>query len=94
MKTKEKYYRKNPNIVTREIEDEIILVPLKQDAKNMESIYCLSGSGADAWKMINGKNSVSAIEKAMLKKYEVTEAKLISDLGKFFLKLEKIEAIA
>ncbi|MDD5660858.1 MAG: PqqD family protein [Candidatus Omnitrophica bacterium] len=94
MKIQDKCYRKNPKVVTRLIDDEIILVPLKQDAQNMESIYTISGSGVDAWNMVNGKNSVSDIEKAILKKYEVKPEKARSDLEKFFLQLEKIEMLA
>jgi hypothetical protein len=41
VKDLEKCYQKDPNIVSRKIADEFILVPIKQNVGDLESIYTL-----------------------------------------------------
>ena len=51
----DKCYKKNPNIVSRMIADECILVPIRHDVENLGSIYTLNEVGAFIWNSIDGK---------------------------------------
>ena len=57
-----KVYRQSDDIVAREIEGELILIPLSAGIGNMENeIYALDQTGKEIWQRINGKNTVSGI---------------------------------
>ena len=89
----ERVYKKSDSIVFRKIGDEFILVPIRQDVGDLESIYTLNETGARIWEMIDGKTKVSEIMERLVEEFEVlpeeTEKDLIEHLGQ----LEKIEAI-
>ena len=54
-------YRKDPNIVSREIVGEMILVPIRQNIGDLESIYTLNETAARTWELIDGQNTLSDI---------------------------------
>ncbi len=55
----EKSYQKDPNIVSREIDDEVILVPIKKKLADVNAIYLLQDDvSCRIWALIDGKRSV------------------------------------
>lgn len=91
----QKIYKKNPNFVSRKIEDEIILVPIKRNAQELEAIYNLNNAVAvQIWELINGKRSLAEIRNIISDEYDVDEKRLNKDLIEFIKELETIGAIA
>ena len=86
-------YKRNDNFVFRRIENETILVPIKDNAGDMSSIYNLNEVGAFIWQNINCKNSIADIKNMILSEFEITETQAIADLNEFVKALQKIEAI-
>jgi hypothetical protein len=86
-------YKRNDDFVFRRIENETILVPIKDDVGDMSSIYSLNEVAAFIWQNINCKNSISDIKNMILSEFEITETQAITDLNEFVTALEKIEAI-
>lgn len=86
-------YKRNDDFVFRRIENETILVPIKDDVGDMSSIYSLNEVAAFIWQNINCKNSISDIKNMILSEFEITETQAITDLNEFVKALEKIEAI-
>ena len=89
----EKVYDKSDSIVSRRIADEFILVPIRQNVGDLESIYTLNETAARIWELIDGKIKVSEIKEKMVEEFEVTPEEAEKDLMEHLQQLEEIEAI-
>ena len=54
-------YQRNENFVFRRIEDETILVPIKDNVGDMGSIYNLNEVGALVWEQLDGRQTLGEI---------------------------------
>ena len=68
----DKIYKKNENFVFRKIENETILVPIKDNVGDMGSIYNLNEVAAFVWEQLDGKKSLRDIKHCLSEEYEVT----------------------
>lgn len=89
-----KVLKKNPDIVTRKIEDETILMPLYKISEEIDSIYTLNDVAARIWELIDGKMDLVKIKKILLEEFDVTEEELNKKLIIFLKDLEEIKAIS
>ena len=89
----QKKYTKDPNIVFRKIVNECILVPVKQKADELDSIFTLNNVGSRIWDLIDGDKSITDIREILISEYEVTTEEAESDLKEFIEKLEQIGAV-
>ena len=89
----EQFYKRNENFVFRQIDNETILVPIKDNVGDMSCIYNLNEVGAFIWQNIKCKNSVTDIKTMILSEFEVTESQAEADLNEFVQDLREIEAI-
>ena len=87
------YNKKSDSIVSRKIGDEFILVPIKQDVGDLESIYTLNETAARIWELIDGKMKVREIREKILQEFEVTPNEAERDLIEHLQQLEGIRAI-
>ena len=86
-------YEKDPSVVHREIAGEAILVPIRRNVADMESVYTLDSVGADIWSLIDGDRTLPDILDVLLGEYDVDEEVLSRDLDEFIGQLEAIGAI-
>ena len=86
-------YKQNKNFMLRQIDNETILVPIKDNVGDMNGIYNLNELGAFIWQNIKCKNSVADIKEMILHEFEVSESQAEADLNEFVNDLRKIEAI-
>jgi hypothetical protein len=89
----ERCYEKDPSIVHRNIAGEAILVPIRRNVADMESIYTLDGVGAFIWELIDGQRTAGDIKVAILNEYDVTPEVAEMDLVEFLQQLQTIGAI-
>jgi len=89
----ERCYQKNPDIVSRKIADEYILVPIRQNVGDLESIYTLNEVATRIWELIDGKRKIKEIKDKIIEEFEVTPEEAEKDLTELLQKLEKIEGI-
>ncbi len=89
----EKVYKKSDSIVSRKIGDEFILVPIKQDVGDLESIYTLNETAARVWELIDGKIKVRDIKERIVQEFEITPTEAERDLIQHLQQLEGIRAI-
>ena len=89
----ERIYKKSDSVVFRKIGNEFILVPIRQDVGDLESIYTLNETGARIWELIDGKTKVSKIKERLVEEFEVLPEKAEKDLIEHLRQLEEIEAI-
>jgi hypothetical protein len=89
----EKVYTKSDSIVSRKIADEFILVPIRQNVGDLESIYTLNETAARIWELIDGKITVREMKEKMVEEFEVTPEQAEKELIEHLQQLEEIEAI-
>jgi hypothetical protein len=98
MPTLTQKYRKSPQIVSREIAGEVILVPFSQKAGEIRSsLYTLNETAALAWKMIEAapgaEPSVEEISRAISAEFEIDQETASQDLLELFAQLEEVGAV-
>jgi hypothetical protein len=76
-------YAKTGDVVKRQIADEIILVPVRKTAEELDSIYSVNQMAGAIWEMIDGKKTLAEIKTALLEKFDVTPEQLDQDLQEF-----------
>jgi Coenzyme PQQ synthesis protein D (PqqD) len=89
----EQCYRRNENFVFRRIEDETILVPIKDNVGDMGSIYNLNEIGAFIWEQLDGERNLKTIKDKILDEYEVSLQEAEADLNEFINDLIEIDAV-
>ena len=89
----ERRYAKDPNMVFRDIEGEMILVPIRRRTADLESIYTLNETGSRIWELIDGQHTLREIRDIIAQEYEVTPEEAEADLAEFMAYLEEIEAV-
>jgi hypothetical protein len=89
----EKRFSKDPSIVFRKVAGEFILVPIKQKASDVESIYTMNDVASRIWELIDGKRSLKDIKTILIKEFEVSPEEAEKDLVDFSRQLEKIGAV-
>jgi hypothetical protein len=89
----EKVYKKSDSIVSRKIGDECILVPIRQDVGDLESIYTLNETAARIWELIDGETRVSEIKERIVDEFDAEPEQTEQDLKEHLQQLEGIQAI-
>jgi hypothetical protein len=86
-------FRKNKNFVFRQIDDETILVPIKDNLGDMGSIYNLNEVGAFIWEHFDGQQTIGEIKNRIINEFEISEKEAQKDLMEFVNQLKEIDAI-
>jgi len=86
-------YRRSPDLVFRQIGDEFVLLPIRQDVADMEAVYTLGGVGARIWELLDGELDGQAILARVLREYDVAPETAHADLVEFLQQLEAIQGI-
>ena len=89
----DRIYKKNENFVFRKIEDETILVPIKDNVGDMGCIYNLNEVGAFVWQNLDGRKSLQDIRQRLMDEYEVSAKEAEDDLCEYVAQLKEIDAI-
>jgi hypothetical protein len=79
---------KTGDVVKRKIADEIILVPVRKTAEELDSIYSINTMAGEIWELIDGQRTLAEIKKELLDKYDVSPAELEKDLTEFIGQLK------
>jgi hypothetical protein len=85
--------RKNPNMVSRVIADEVILLPIYRASEEINCIYTLNKPAAKVWGMINGKRKLAEIKNKVLADFDTTPKEADKEMQKLVKELKEIKAI-
>jgi hypothetical protein len=75
---------KAEELVTRHIAGETLIVPVKGQVGDLDSIYTLNEVGTRIWQLIDGDTPLSNIVNAIQSEYEVTEQEATRDVLELF----------
>jgi hypothetical protein len=74
-------YAVSDDVVAREIEDELIIVPLAAGIGDMEDeLYTLNEHGRVIWAMLDGSRSLKEIVRELSSEYEAPEGEIEKDV--------------
>jgi hypothetical protein len=83
-------YEKDPNVVSREIAGERILVPIRTQAADMAAIYVLNETGARIWDLMDGQHSLLEIQDILVNEYDVSQETAGADIAEMVGQLEDL----
>lgn len=86
--------RKNPNMVTRVIDDETILMPIYKTSDEINCIYTLNKVASRVWEMIDGKKTLAQIKNDILKEFDATPQEIDKEMQDFLKDLKEVKAVA
>jgi hypothetical protein len=89
----DKIYAKNSDFVQREVAGECILIPVRRQLTDVNSLYVLNETGAALWRRMDGKTPLQAITLDFLNEFDVTQAQLEKDVASLIEDLLSIHAI-
>jgi hypothetical protein len=75
--------RRSPNVVSRVVADEAIVVPIRSGAADLDSIYTFNESGTKLWSMIENGLDASTLASYLQSEYGLTHAQAFSDAEAF-----------
>jgi len=83
-----KYVIKQGGCVTRDIVGETIIVPIRGQVGDLDSIYTLNEVGSAIWRLIDGQTSVAQIAEAVAQQYNIGVEQATQDVTEFLGSLE------
>ncbi len=86
-------YKRNEDFVYRKIENETILVPIRDNVGDMSCIYNLNEVAAFVWEHLDGERSLGDLKNMVTQEFEVSAREAEEDLNEFVSQLKEIEAI-
>ncbi len=77
----DRIYVPSEDIVAREIEGELVIVPLAAGVGNMEDeLYSLNDTGREIWRRLDGKADLQAVVSALCKEYNADPDLITQDV--------------
>ena len=86
-------YQRDPAIVARQIAGEMILVPIRQNVGDLESIYLLNETALFAWELFDGDLTLGDIRRQITQEFDVDEMQAGQDLLELVVQLEQVGAL-
>lgn len=86
-------YEKDESMVFRRIEDETILVPIRNNAGDLQNIYILNEVGARVWELLDGKREIEEISDIISSEYDIITKEVERDISEFIEDLKSIGAV-
>jgi len=93
MENSQKYYQKNSFVASKMIHDLTFLMPVHDDVLDLDNVYILDGIAVRIWELIDGKRSLEAIKRIIVKEYKVEPREVEEDLTYLIRELEKKNCI-
>lgn len=84
---------RDPAFVFRQIAGETILVPIRQNMGDLESVYTLNEVGTRVWELLDGSRTMGDIRDRLLEEFEAGAAEVERDLLTFLDHLRSIRAV-
>ena len=86
-------YQKSPDMVARKVVDEVILVPVRSRADDVNSIYALNELAARTWELIDGTRRVADIRDQLVAEFDVSQGDAERDLLVLLEQLDEIGGV-
>ena len=88
---KSNVFRKNLNVVFRQIGDESLLIPIANEVGDLSNIYNLNEIGTKIWELIDGERNVTEICRLITDEYDAPTDVVMNDMLEFINDLDGIK---
>ena len=89
-----KVFKKQDDIVSREIAGESILVPIRGKLADMQRIFSLDPVAEYIWRQLDGRRTLNEVSSGVLETFDVKKEQAEADLMEFIDELLAAELIA
>ena len=79
---------RRPDVVSRRIAGEAVLVPVRSQVAEIDCLFTLNDMGSLVWDLLDGERTVSQIAEVICESHEVTAEEATRDLLEFLAALE------
>ena len=86
-------YKKSDWIVSRRIGGEAVLVPIRNNVGDLDSIYALNETAALVWESLDGLQPLSQVLDRLIEDFEVKYVEAEKDLLDLISDLQKLNAV-
>jgi hypothetical protein len=76
-------YERNHDVVSRKIEGEVIIVPIRSGVGDLNSLYTLNPVGSVLWDFMNESHTISEMVQRVCDEFEVTANQAQQDIEMF-----------
>ena len=81
-------YRKHPDLITRKIGGETIIVPIKKAVVNLGSIYTMNKVGSRIWSLLDERLTIVEIIQKITGEFRVSTEEATRDVSEFLQHLK------
>ncbi len=85
--------KRNSGFVSREVADEMVLVPVTRDATDLVGIFTLNEVGGFIWGLLADETTEYEVTAAVSDEFDVTPEQAREDLTEFLAGLDEIGAL-
>jgi Coenzyme PQQ synthesis protein D (PqqD) len=82
-------FRPSPDVVFRNVGEEAVLVPLRQNVGNLDWVYTLSPVAARVWQLLDGERPLPDIVAAICDEFEVEPHEAEGDVAELVTSLRE-----
>ena len=73
-------YKQKPNCISRKVEDEMVIVPIREDLADMDYLFTLNETAAFIWNHLNGRRDLAVIAELLTEEFEVDYQQACQDV--------------
>jgi len=85
--SQQEVFVRNRSVVSRKIEEETLVVPIRGGVGDLDSIYSFNSLGAELWELLEKEMSVEDMTRWVVDQYEVTFERAQTDIDDFLKEL-------
>ena len=86
-------FQPSQSVVARQIAGEMVLVTLRQRAADLDAIFTLNATGAEAWTLLDGQRTLQQVAELLAQRFVVEPQEAAQDLLELAAALLEIGAI-
>ena len=80
-------FTRDQSAVTRRIAGETVIVPVRDDVADLDSIYTLNETSTFVWDLVDGRRTVQELVDAVVAEFEVTRDVAAADVHRLIASL-------
>ena len=81
-------YKKNANVVARPVGNDVVVVPIRHNVGDLDSVYTFNEVAARVWSLLDGTRTAAAVADAICSEFDVGREIAERDLSELFNDLE------
>jgi len=86
-------YRKREDAVSRRVGDEVVIVPIRNNVGDLDSVFTLNEVAARVWSLLDGTRDSETVVEVICDEFEVAPDVAAKDIGELFASLEEARLI-